>query len=326
MPSAQSAVVEMVPCISIIMPCYNAAKTIGAAIACVQAQSLSSWELIVVDDGSTDDSIKVVSDVDDRRIRLFSQVNCGSASARNRGLREAQGCYIAFLDSDDAWHPAFLETMWHALEPRNDAVLAYCGWQNLGLQGGRGEPFVPLDYDPLDRAEVLLGGCRWPIHGVLVRRDAIERAGGFDESLQASVDYDLWLRVAPQGRLVRVPEVLAYYHHHEGEQITKNKFRVALNHWRAQQKFLKQHPDEAQRLGRKRVRELVEGELLKRAYVCYWNRDLLPARALFRKVMCAGYGRPKDWLYMLPAWLPLSWHGNLIRFFERRRGESGYPT
>lgn len=135
----------------------------------------------------------------------------------------------------------------------------------------------------------------------------------YNETLQASVDYDLWLRVAPQGRLVRVPEVLAYYHHHEGEQITKNKLRVALNHWRAQQKFLKQHPDEVRQLGRKRVREWVEGESLKRAYVCYWDRDLPTARALFRKVMRAGYGNLRDWRYMLPALLPLPIHAFLLR-------------
>lgn len=299
--------------ITIIMPCYNASGTIHGAIASIQAQSLADWELIVVDDGSSDNSLEIIRGIDEPRLHLFTQPNRGSASARNHGLRNASGRFIAFLDSDDSWNPQFLEKMLHALETCGDAVLAYCGWQNLGIEGGRGKPYIPPDYDPLDRTEVLLGGCRWPIHGVLVRRDAIEKAGGFDESLQASVDYDLWLRVAPQGRLIRVAEVLAYYHHHQGEQITKNKLNVALNHWRAQNKYLEQHPDESSRLGRRRVRELVVGELLKRAYACYWNRDLPAARILFRMVMRSGYGQPKDWLYMLPALLPQSVHAWLLR-------------
>jgi glycosyltransferase involved in cell wall biosynthesis len=298
--------------ISIIMPCYNAANTIQGAIDSIRNQILRDWELIIVDDGSSDNSVAMIRSIAEPRLRLFVQANQGSASARNHGLRHARGHYIAFLDADDSWDPGFLEKMLTALDPHHDAVLAYCGWQNLGVEGGRGKPFIPPDYAPLDRSEILLGGCRWPIHGVLVRRDAIEKAGGFDESLKASVDYDLWLRVAPQGKWIRVPEVLAYYHHHEGEQITKNRLCVALNHWRAQNKYLERHPDEARRLGRKRIRELVEGELLKRAYASYWKRDLPTARALFRMVMRAGYGRPSDWLHMLPALLPQSVHAWIL--------------
>lgn len=302
-----------VPQISVIMPCYNSAATILDAIASVRAQTFAAWELIIIDDGSRDDSAAVARSVADPRIHVLAQENRGSAAARNTGLAAARGAYICFLDSDDAWDPGFLDTMHRALADRDDAVLAYCGWQNTGITGGRGKPFIPPDYDSLDRAEVLLGGCRWPIHAALVRREAIDRAGGFDGSLQASVDYDLWLRVAPQGRLVLVPKVLAYYQHHEGVQITKNRLRVALNHLRAQEKFLDQNPGAVARLGRARIRELVTGELLRRAYACYWDRDLPAARALFRKVMRAGYGRPGDWLHMLPALLPRSVHARLLR-------------
>jgi hypothetical protein len=204
-----------------------------------------------------------------------------------------------------------------ALIKNRETVLAYCGWQNVGLEGGRGEPFIPPDYEPLDRAEAFLGGCRWPIHGVLLRKTAIDRAGGFDASLQASVDYDLWLRVVPQGKLVLVPEVLAYYVHHEGLQITKNRTKVALNHLRAQEKFIASNPDAVKKIGRRRVRQLLAGELLQKAYVCYWNRDLQSARTLFRQVMRRGYGSPKVWLYMLPSLLPLRVHTRLLEKRDR---------
>jgi len=306
------------PAISILMSCYNSEATVSASVHSVLEQTFPDWELIVVDDESSDRSVAVLEGFDDRRIRVFHQKNAGWPAARNNGLTRAGGDLVAFLDSDDTWHANFLERMREALLRTPDAVLAYCGWQNLGLPGGRGEPFVPPEYDSVDRAELLLGGCRWPIHGVLLRRSALERAGGFDESFRASADYDLWLRVASHGRLIRVPEVLAFYHHHAGEQITKNKLRSALNHHRAQLKFLRQNPGERARLGSARVRKLLYGELLRRAYASYWDRDLDCARALFRRVMRAGYGQPRDWLYMLPALLPINVHSWLLQHRDSR--------
>ncbi len=300
--------------VSVLMSCYNSEKTVGASIASVLQQTFSDWELIIVDDASTDRSIEIIAQFVDGRIQLHRQPNSGWPAARNNAARFASGRYLAFLDSDDTWHPTFLGRMVDALDANPQAVLAYCGWQNVGLTGGRGEPFVPPEYDGLDRADLLLGGCRWPIHGAMLLRKVFDEAGGFDTSFQASADYDLWLRVARVGTLVRVPEVLAFYHHHDGAQITKNKLKSALNHHRAQCKFLSAHPEEAERLGRKRVRELVDGELLRRAYACYWKRDLSTARALFRKVMRSGYGNLKDWAYMLPSLLPQRLHSGLVSF------------
>ncbi|MCC6201490.1 MAG: glycosyltransferase [Gammaproteobacteria bacterium] len=306
------------PAITIIMPCYNSAQTILGSIASVCAQTFTDWELLIIDDGSRDDSATIARKIEDPRIQVLVQSNQGSAGARNTGLAAARGSYIAFLDADDTWDPEFLHKMHATLAPRPDAVLAYCGWQNIGVTGGRGQPFVPPDYDPMDRFEVLLGGCRWPIHAVLSRREDLLRTQGFDVSFKTSEDYDLWMRVAPQGRLVLVPEVLAFYQHHGGAQITKNRLRVALNHHRAQQKFLEQNPQATRLLGRAKIRKLVTGELLRRAYACYWDRDLPAARALFRKVMRAGYGTVRDWTYMLPALLPLNLHVRLLKLRDTR--------
>jgi len=247
---------------------------------------------------------------------VFHQSNSGAAPARNRALLEASGVYTAFLDADDTWHPEFLEAMEAALDNDPGAGIAYCGWQNLGLGGGRDDPFVPPDYENSEKTESLLGGCRWPIHAALVRTQAIHGSGRFDESLSSCMDYDLWLRLGTIHRLVRVPRVLAYYHHHGGEQITRNLARIALNHWRAQQKFLRANPVVRDILGKLRVRELTDGELLKRGYASYWKRDLIAARQIFRAVMAHGYGKARDWKYMLPALLPLPIHQALIRLMD----------
>ncbi|WP_211163133.1 glycosyltransferase family 2 protein [Aromatoleum diolicum] len=218
--------------VSIIMPCYNAAQHLSRSVGSVLAQTAGNWELVIVDDGSRDDSWGELQRLAraEPRIRIFRQANAGAAAARNHALREARGDYIAFLDADDTWHPEFLESMQAALHNASGRGLAYCGWQSLGLGGGRDAPFVPPDYEDGNKAEALLGGCRWPIHAALVPAPAIRAAGGFDESLSSCMDYDLWLRLGTIHRLIRVPRVLAYYHHHGGEQITKNRARIALNH------------------------------------------------------------------------------------------------
>lgn len=311
-----------IPAASIIMPCYNAAAHLPASVGSVLAQTCSEWELIAVDDGSEDDTLDWLRAQTDPRIRPQSQPNRGVSTARNAGLVLAQGRYIAFLDADDTWAPPFLEKMVAALDARPDAVLAYCGWQNLGLPDGRGEPFVPPDYESPTKEETLFAGCRWPIHAALVRREAVLSAGGFDPDLKNAEDYALWLRVATGAPIVRVPEVLAFYHFHGGEQASGNRGRAALQHWQAQQAYLATHPALGGAISPSRIRELTAGELLKRGYTCYWQRDLPSARQIFRAVMKQGYGTLSDWKYMLPAWLPESWH----RWLIGRRGRNSATT
>lgn len=315
----------MTPAVSIIMPCYNAAAHLAQSVGSVLAQTRADWELVVVDDGSTDDSWAQLQALaaSDSRIRIFRQANAGAAAARNHALGQARGRYTAFLDADDTWHPEFLETMSAALDGDPDAGLAYCGWQNQGLGGGRDAPFIPPDYENDGKIESLLGGCRWPIHAALVRSRLVHDSGRFDESLSSCMDYDLWLRIGSAHRLVRVPRVLATYHHHGGEQITRNRARIALNHWRAQRKYLRAHPGVMAALGSKRLRELTDGEMLRRGYASYWQRDLPAARKIFRAVMKQGYGTLRDWKYMLPAWLPESWHRWLIGRRDREHRTDG---
>ncbi|MDP2028657.1 MAG: glycosyltransferase [Thiobacillus sp.] len=302
------------PLVSIVMPCHNAAAHLSASVGSVRAQTCPDWQLVIVDDGSTDDSWQQLQKLSqaDSRIQVYRQAHGGAAAARNRALREAHGALTAFLDADDTWHPEFLDAMTTALADRPDAGIAYCGWQTIGRGKGRDEPFIPPEYEDGNKTESLLGGCRWPIHGALARSQIIRDAGCFDETLSSCMDYDLWLRLGTVHRLVRVPRVLAYYHHHGGAQITRNRARIALNHWRAQQKYLRANPSVLRDLGAKRIRQLTSGELLHRGYVCYWQRDLPAARKIFRAVMKQGYGTLKDWKYMLAAWLPESWHRWLI--------------
>jgi len=300
--------------ISIVMPCYNAAATLEASVASALAQTHSELELICINDGSRDATGALLDRISgqDARLRPIHQTNQGAGAARNAGLAVARGEYLAFLDADDRWTADCLERL-HTALAASDADLAYCGWQNHGVAGGRGQPFVPQDYADTDRVALLLGGNRWPIHAALTRRAVIEAAGRFDPRWTSCMDYDLWLRLSPTLRVVRVPEVLAFYQHHAGEQITKNRVRLARNHWAIQRRFLSTHPELAARYSKRQLRVWTHGELLRRAYACYWARDLAAARPLFRTLMRVCYGSARDWKYMLPALLPESLHSALIR-------------
>ena len=254
-------------------------------------------------------------------MKIISQPNLGVSAARNRGLKIAEGKYIAFLDADDTWDPRFLKKLHQALETRHEAVIAYCGWQNLGLPGGQGAPYVPPDYETEGKLEKLLKSCPWPIHAALSRREGILATGGFDESLTNSEDYRLWLTIAAEEIIIRVPEVLAYYHFHDGIQATKNKAKAALCNWEVKKEFIRVNPDITASLGKARIQSLVDGMLLKKGYECYWARNLEDAQRIFRVVMKTGFGNFKDWKYMVPTLLPGYIYRRLIKFLDRNAGE-----
>ncbi len=305
------------PLVSIVMPCFNAEAHLERSIGSVLAQAFTHWELIAIDDGSRDGTLAQLQRFQDGRIRVIGQSNMGVSGARNTGLKQCTGDYIAFLDADDTWSPRFLQTMVCKLESAPDTVLAYCGWQNLGIEDNRGEPFVPPDYEGPGKTLALLQGCRWPIHASLTRRGAIECAGGFETSLRIGEDYLLWMEVAAQGPIVRVQEVLAFYHHHEGPQATDNRALAALDTLKAKQIFTARHPDLVRKVGRTQVNAAVWTPVINQASELYWGGNLEGARPLFRRALLAGQGSMKDKVRMLPSLLPLWLHRLAVRLLTR---------
>ena len=308
------------PSVSIVMPCFNAGQHLPRSLASVRAQTLADWELIVVDDGSTDGSAHWLAPQAEPRLRLLQRPHQGASAARNSGIDHARGEYIAFLDADDTWAPDFLQRLRAALLDRPDAVLAYCGWQKFGVPAAEAKPFVPPDYETPDKRTLLFAACRWPIHAALARRAPLLDCGGFPTHLQNAEDYALWLELATRGPIVRVPEVLAQYHFHGSGQASAHRARAALQLLDAQHAYLARHPDFARSLGPDRRRMPYQG-LLRAGFAAYWARDLPAARTLFRRALRAGYGRPAQWRYMLPALLPLRLHAALLAL-RARSGET----
>ena len=296
--------------ISVVIPCYNGREYLAEAIESALAQTYRNIEVVVVDDGSTDDSAAIMARYRER-IVVVRQENKGLPAARNAGILASTGDLIAFLDADDWWEPSFLEKTADALSS-SKAVLAYSGWQNIGAPPPFHEPHIPEDYEQASPSKALrlLRSTGWPVHAALTRRAALIEAGLFNTTLDSCEDFDLWLRVALTQPIVRVPEVLAYYRFHPG-QMTRNQAKNALMHYQVQRDFLRTHSDQL-KLDDSFVRSLTTGELLKRGYRAYWSRNLPDARRIFRKVMQDRYGTFGDWKYMLPAWLPEALHKWLI--------------
>lgn len=305
--------------ISVVMPCYNAAPHVAEAVGSVMGQRYREVELIVVDDGSSDGSQDIVAGLAQQhpgRIRHFFTSRLGPYPARNVGLRQARGEFVAFLDADDWWLPQTLEKLHRALAAA-DADIAYCGWQNVG-EGVTSEPYLPPEYEKADPVESFLRSCPWPIHAALVKRSVVDAIEGFSERRFASMDYDFWLRaLAHTRRIVRAPEVLAYYRWHGQGQVSAVKWRQVLDALEAQRAFIAAHPGLVAHLSRKKIQELCEGQVLRQAYRALWARDLVSAQKLFRRAAALLAFSLRDLRHILAALLPPPLYQRLVRLAER---------
>jgi glycosyltransferase involved in cell wall biosynthesis len=219
------------PKVTVIMPAYNRAAYLREAIDSVLAQTLSDLELIVVDDGSTDETAALLAAVGDARLRCLRQEHRGVSAAVNRGLRAARGEYIARLDSDDVWFPETLQTLAAVLDARPEIGAVYAKGQAM-TAGGKPLPRtngLPQRFEGDSLRSLLYEDFTCNIV-TLARRSCFERAGEYDESLPANEDWDMWLRIAEHDRFAFVDRILARFRLHEGNMTgpTSPLFAVTL--------------------------------------------------------------------------------------------------
>ncbi|MEO1184545.1 MAG: glycosyltransferase [Cyanobacteria bacterium J06636_27] len=193
------------PLISVIVPVYNGEKTIKETIESVLNQTFSNLELIIIDDGSQDSTLKVISDIKDSRLKVFSYKNAGVAISRNRGIKKSVGEFIAFLDADDLWTSDKLEVQLEALQSKPQAALAYSWVDYINAEGeflhnGNHITINGNAYKQMLVENVLENGSN-----PLVRREALIYVGGFNQSLTPAEDWDMWLRLAACYDFVTVP-------------------------------------------------------------------------------------------------------------------------
>jgi glycosyltransferase involved in cell wall biosynthesis len=202
------------PRISAIIPVFNGAATLGQAIDSVLAQSSCGLELIVVDDGSTDSTPAIIESYGDR-VQHIRQSNAGPAAARNAGVREARGEYLAFLDADDQWLPGMVEHTIAMLESDPDCVVAYGNLLMVDSDGhGLGSYLIEGEYARAPSMQEILTRM-WPImpSASLIRRSAFDACGGFVEKFRGAgfEDAFLWLMLRERGHFGYIPEALAVW-------------------------------------------------------------------------------------------------------------------
>lgn len=202
-----------IPNISIILPVYNRQHTIARAIQSVLCQTYKHFELIIVDDASTDQTESVVSSFRDSRICYLSHDRTkGASAARNTGIRHAKGEWIAFHDSDDEWMPEKLSKQVEIINQfgsTDPAPIIYTGFYRYNQNGAR--EYIPPNSITVKEGFIvhsLLKGNFVSTQTVILKKECIEKVGGFDENLPRFQDWELWLRLAPEHPFILIDEPL----------------------------------------------------------------------------------------------------------------------
>lgn len=251
--------------VSVVIPTYNRAHVLKDAIDSVAGQTCPPFELIVVDDGSTDETAVVLDQLASQdwpfEFRYVQQPNAGGNVARNRGVLEARGEAVAFLDSDDLWWPDKLERQVGLLAQSEKTVAVYCGLREVDLETGAVLRTPSRAYPSGDLSTALLiSDVTSPTSTYLVRRAALIEAGLFDETLAARQDWDMWIRVAQCGWIEAVPAPLVDLRHHSGPRTVSDPDRELRAYARILDKYAP-------------LRAAAGGSVRRRALAAYHRRS-----------------------------------------------------
>ena len=281
--------------VSIIIPAYNAEQFIAATIESALAQTLKDTEVIVIDDGSKDGTARVVQTFPN--VRYVRQANGGVSSARNHGAALAQGQFLAFLDSDDIWHPDKLRQQVQALGQHPDSVFSRTAFTHEDVDEQRIRKGAERQDAPHRIIPDLLPSFLHPYFAtstVMVRKSAFDEAGGFDTSLRIAEDVDFYLRVlAKAPHVVYMSETLVFKRPVEGS-LGDDSAAGYVQLLKVYDRFLAQHPQARADLGEATVNEAYYRLHMALARSHLWVGQPSQARAAALQAMKFG---PK-----LPAW------------------------
>lgn len=305
------------PVVSVVTPAFNAAATIAETIESIQAQTIEAWEMIIVDDGSTDDTQHVVRSFQDPRIRFIPIAHTGTpAAARNRGVEEARASRVAFIDADDMWTPDFLERELAVMD-ESGADVVHCRWVNFDGRTTVEEPphAPPGPMAHLDLLRAIVSRHFLSMCAVVVDRSALLAVGLFDPDprLRGTEDFELWLRLAPRSTFVHIVDRLLIVRIRQ-ESISRNITLNVRGTILALEKLMARDPDLARQ---------VDGELRARMgdlYLTLGTYMLLHGTngrgiAELRAAVRYRPGNPRAWL-----WLALSLSGRrAARAWSRAR-------
>ncbi len=243
--------------VSVVMPAYNCEEFIGEAIDSVLRQTYNHYEIIIINDGSTDGTEETILRLDSALITLINQPNKGVASARNTGIQQARGEFIAFLDSDDIWQNDTLTLQYEHLEKDQDIGLVYGDMELFDSTGILSENWLVEAGWPRPEGFIfkdLLFKCLFQTSTVMVRREVLDDVGLFDDSLLLGEDYDLWLRIAAKYKIGYIPKVITKYRRNAQSLTSSNTSPIPLEITVAE-KALEREPEQAAKISRQIIRK-----------------------------------------------------------------------
>ena len=288
------------PRVSVIIPTYEQQpEFLTSAVETVLGQSFSDYEIVVVDDGSTVLPAHASLGPLIEKVRLIEQANCGPASARNTGIRKAQGEIIALLDSDDLWKADKLERHReaHDLNPERALIFSQCAF----LEGGRVTKIFPKDapsgmiFLPLVRKSFITT-C-----SVTIRRDSFDKVGYFNERILLGEDYEWYFRLAQVAPFGFIPFPLSYYRRHKGN-ITHDAQRTHEEKVRIFQSLLDQAQDKGDHALDSAARPKLAYHLVKLAKVKQKRGELADARSIIQKALRVHPSSAKAWRALARNW------------------------
>jgi len=230
------------PLVSVVVATYNMGRYVCTAVDSVLQQDYPELEVVVVDDGSTDDTAERLARYGgDARVRIFRQDNAGQTVAKNRGLSEARGEMVGFCDADNYWLQGKLRTQINAFSQRPDLGVVYGELKFIDGEGNNLPASTVTRYSGRITAQLLLDNFV-TFNTTLVPRRILEEIGGFDESLSMAIDYDLWLRISVRYEFLYLPRPLVAYRIWNGQMSHRTGERFD-NFFRLFEKFLANHGD-----------------------------------------------------------------------------------
>ncbi|MGB3638476.1 MAG: glycosyltransferase [Rivularia sp. (in: cyanobacteria)] len=213
------------PKVSVIIPAYNAMTYLPQTVESVLKQTFTDFEVIIVNDGSSDEIEQWVGTITDNRVRLISQKNQGTAAARNTGIADAKGEYIAFLDSDDLWEASNLEKQVHCLDNNPDVGLVYVWVKSIDAKGNDLGQIYGNDAEGYVWEQLLQKNVIWSGSAAMVRRVCFEKSGVFDQNIKLTEDWEMWIRIARNYSFAVIKEPLVSYRFHANNK-SQNRVKV----------------------------------------------------------------------------------------------------
>lgn len=266
--------------ISVVIPTYNCARYLAGAIESVLSQTYPAGEILVVDDGSTDDTEAVMAAYLPH-VHYISQANAGPSAARNHGIREASGEVVGFLDADDTWHPHTLSRVVQCFDANPSVALVTADKEVIDCVGavkdaswwsrhGLAETLYGFGCRPIPQAFALLLQTNFVNTSLaFVRRSALERSGLFDETIRFGEDWELWLRIVARDSVACIPEVLGQYRVHDAN-VTRATEAMLQDLVRVTKKIAQWGEADIRRTGRK-PEELIADALCNLGYWYFSN-------------------------------------------------------